>query len=229
VARASPLSTLITITPTAPTHAPLPFPRTASKRAPRARSLRAGRRRLLRRVEHRRLCELGVPLVEHHAAGVLHKVVLAERPHQRLHQLRGDAVGGAGDGLAVVGAAGLGGGGARGVGIRCRGRERGWWLQCWVEPTLPAAARNCPLLLMAAGPVAAAPTQSRAPPVHAPHDGLDGRGGLAQVVVGHLREQVVHHVGADVVGQPVEDAVLPVRVGLGVGAYIGLGVGQGGL
>lgn len=36
-------------------------------------------------------------------------------------------------------------------------------------------------------------------------------GGLCEVVVGHLREEVVHDVGADVVVDLVEDAVVPVN------------------
>ena len=37
--------------------------------------------------------------------------------------------------------------------------------------------------------------------------------GLCKIVVGHLGEQVVHNVGADVVVDLVEDAIVPVDGG----------------
>ncbi len=37
--------------------------------------------------------------------------------------------------------------------------------------------------------------------------------GICEVVVRHLREQVVHNVGADVVVDLVEDSVIPVNGG----------------
>jgi hypothetical protein len=46
-----------------------------------------------------------------------------------------------------------------------------------------------------------------------PQDGLDGRGGLLQLVVGDLGEQVVDHVRPDRVGEVVEEAVVTVEAG----------------
>ena len=50
-------------------------------------------------------------------------------------------------------------------------------------------------------------------PVVVTKNRLGGLGGLCQVVVGDLREEVVHHVSADVMMDPVEDAVVPVQGG----------------
>jgi hypothetical protein len=54
---------------------------------------------------------------------------------------------------------------------------------------------------------------SHHPPVVGPQDGLDRLCGLLKVVVGDLGEQVVGHVGADVVVDLVEDAIVPVQRG----------------
>ena len=48
-------------------------------------------------------------------------------------------------------------------------------------------------------------------PVVGPHDRLDGGGGLLQVVVRDLGQQVVHHVRPDVVVDLVEDPVVAVQ------------------
>ena len=48
-------------------------------------------------------------------------------------------------------------------------------------------------------------------PVVGSHDRLDGGGGLLQVVVRDLGQQVVHHVRADVVVDLVEDTVVAVQ------------------
>ena len=94
------------------------------------------------------IADLGIRLIVHNIAGVIHVVILSEGPPEGLQQMHGD------------GALGLGG----------------------------------------------------LPVVVAKH-WLGSLGGLCQVVVGYLGKEVVHHMGPNVVVDPVEDAVVPVDGG----------------